>query len=453
MRLGNLLRIFFVLVVGIAIFSRSDTAHASPTERIRAYTRDVEFDYMAWVLNALGVKIQNIAVGTIQYVPEEVQPNLKLDYLELVRDIQRSEARLRDIYADPNISDPEGASADLRAELDDLYQLRRVKAPVAEAVLQRQVAAVASEFGLTTLGQPVPPVLYHNTPIPLALVISPRDVIRKDLDISLVPGLPVDHQAHIEDQVDQDLEVSSLVVPIGGIALYPTMVMETTDIIWLAEVVAHEWIHNYFMPRPVGFLYFSDPAIRTMNETAATIAGKELGMRVIERYYPEFLPDPPAPELEEPVMPIHPDEPPEPPRFNFRAEMHQTRIRVDELLAEGRVEEAEEYMEERRRFFWENGYRIRKLNQAYFAFYGAYADTPLGPAGEDPVGEAVRTLRTQTPSLAEFINRISWMSSFEQLLIEIQEQPRGQLKVPSMMGVKDDLKDDIHAANLPAPLN
>jgi len=101
--------------------------------------------------------------------------------------------------------------------------------------------------------------------------------------------------------------------------------------------------------------------------------------------------------------------------FDFRKEMHETRITVDELLAEGRIEEAETYMEQRRQFFWDNGYAIRKLNQAYFAFYGAYADVPGGAAGEDPVGPAVRSLREQSKSLSEFVNRISWMTSFEQL--------------------------------------
>ena len=95
--------------------------------------------------------------------------------------------------------------------------------------------------------------------------------------------------------------------------------------------------------------------------------------------------------------------------------MHLTRITVDKLLAEGRVEEAEAYMEERRVFFWDQGYRIRKLNQAYFAFYGAYADEPAGAAGEDPVGAAVRLLRAQSPSLSAFLKRISWISSFEDL--------------------------------------
>jgi hypothetical protein len=95
--------------------------------------------------------------------------------------------------------------------------------------------------------------------------------------------------------------------------------------------------------------------------------------------------------------------------------MHTTRVTTDSLLAQGKIDEAEKYMETRRLFFWNQGYQIRKLNQAYFAFYGAYAETPGGEAGNDPVGPAVRALRQQSSSLADFINRISWMSSFTQL--------------------------------------
>jgi hypothetical protein len=101
--------------------------------------------------------------------------------------------------------------------------------------------------------------------------------------------------------------------------------------------------------------------------------------------------------------------------------MHTTRVKVDELLAEGKIEEAEAYMEQRRQLFWENGYNIRKLNQAYFAFHGAYADEPLGAAGEDPVGAAVRALRAQSPSLTQFLNKISLMTSFEQLKQAVEQ--------------------------------
>ena len=78
-------------------------------------------------------------------------------------------------------------------------------------------------------------------------------------------------------------------------------------------------------------------------------------------------------------------------------------------------------MEETRLVFLENGYLLRKINQAYFAFFGAYADSPGGAAGEDPVGPAVRALREQSDSLADFVNTISWMTSFEQLQEAIKQ--------------------------------
>ena len=99
--------------------------------------------------------------------------------------------------------------------------------------------------------------------------------------------------------------------------------------------------------------------------------------------------------------------------------MHETRVNVDEMLAAGQVEEAEDYMEARRQFFWENGYHIRKLNQAYFAFHGAYADAPGGAAGDDPVGEAVRVLWQRVGSPAGFLQLMARMNSYQDLLNEV----------------------------------
>ena len=118
-----------------------------------------------------------------------------------------------------------------------------------------------------------------------------------------------------------------------------------------------------------------------------------------------------------PLFSTHLDDPPP---FDFRAEMHETRVTADRLLAKGKIDEAESYMEKRRQVFWDNGYLLRKLNQAYFAFNGAYADVPGGAAGEDPVGPAVRKLREQSDSLADFINTIGFMTSFEELQKAIQ---------------------------------
>ncbi|PWH16826.1 MAG: hypothetical protein DDG59_08750 [Anaerolineae bacterium] len=414
---GKVINNGIVYLLCILLLSGSTIYLANPVERVRAFTRPLEFDYVGWIADAVYLKISQSALRTAHFLSSAERKQLVLDYLALVRQIEEVDRELNRIYADPTITDPYQASQAVRQRLADLRHEESKIAPMVEAILENQLSNVIAQMGLALGGQPLPPVSYHVSPLPSSLIVSPREVIRQDANISLKVGLTTDQKEALEEQVDKSLNVSSLVVGVGGIGVYPTMVMQTTDLNWMSEVVAHEWIHNFLSFRPLGINYATSGELRTMNETAASIGGKELGRALIEGYYPEFLPPPPpqTPPSPAPMVPA------EPPPFDFRKEMHQTRLRVDELLAQGRIEEAEAYMEERRVFFWENGYQIRKLNQAYFAFYGAYADEPVGAAGEDPIGAAVRKLRAQSPSLAAFLNRISWMWSPQQLMEAVGE--------------------------------
>ena len=124
------------------------------------------------------------------------------------------------------------------------------------------------------------------------MIISPRDTIRQEASISLSPDITIEEHSELEDQVDQSENVSSLIVGVGGLGLYPTMVARTSDLTWLSEVVAHEWVHNYLTLRPLGINYLSSPELRIMNETTASIAGKEIGEAVLKMYYPELVPEP-----------------------------------------------------------------------------------------------------------------------------------------------------------------
>ncbi|NJD59025.1 MAG: hypothetical protein FIA98_06465 [Anaerolineae bacterium] len=400
-----------LLLMMAVMLGASSVPIADPLEQVRTLTRPIEFDYVSWTLEALGLKLGQAALDTASYVSEQERSQTVLEALELIRRINALDAQIYQIYSDPTISNPDEASQALRDQGEKLQDQREQIEPVAEAILQDQIGEIAAQAGLTLGGQAFPPVLYHTTPPPDALIISPRDVIRQDENISISPDISVDQMEELEGKVDKALDVSSLVVGIGGIGLYPTMVMETTDINNLAEVIAHEWVHNYLTIRPLGFSYANSPELRIMNETVAAIAGKELGRAVVKKYYPQFLPPETPPRADSATN----TQPATPPVFDFNAEMHATRVKVDQLLAAGKVKEAETYMEQRRVFFWEHGYQIRKLNQAYFAFYGAYADQPGGAAGADPVGAAVRLLRQKNSTLADFINQIAWMWKFDQL--------------------------------------
>jgi hypothetical protein len=416
-------RLAFFLVVGMLLLQQSDLEPGDKVAQVRAFTRQIEFDFITWTWDAMWVKLEQVGLGAVDYIPVNKHSQIVLDALKLNEKIWQVEGEINDVYANPEISDPKTASLALQTELDELYYQRTKLAPAAESIIQNQLSKIISDQGLPIGGQPFPPVLYHVTPLPRALVVSPRDTIRQDANIAIRPEITIDEQAALEADVDQTLDVSSLVVRIGGIGLYPTMVMETSNINWLAEVVSHEWTHNFLTLHPLGASYGASPELRIINETVANLVEKELGGALIETFYPEYIPPPPAPPDEGDENATAPD----PPAFDFRAEMHETRVTTDELLAEGKIVEAETYMESRRQFLWQNGYRLRKLNQAYFAFYGAYADEPGGAAGatEDPIGDAVRKLRLQSPSLADFLIRISWMWTLEQLLDAVEAEENG----------------------------
>jgi hypothetical protein len=398
--------------------------------RITRLLAGERFDFVGWEIEAVLDKLAHTLVAPQRYMDKSARHDFFLDYLALVSEIQRLDWEIHRIYADPDVDDAEAATAELRARLGALRAEEEARQPLAEAILEEQVAYVLTDEGFGALGHELPPIGIHFTPLPMLIVVSPRDHIERIFNLGLSHGLNTAQQEAIEEQVDSSLDVSSLVTGIGGLSAYPAMLLESSSLNWLAEVTAHEWTHHYLTPRPLGWNYDAAPETRTINETVASIVGKEIGRGTVARYYPEFLPPEPEPPPEEP----EPDEaedgtedeteeqapPPEPPAFDFRAEMRETRIRTDELLAEGKIEEAETYMEERRQVFVANGYYIRKLNQAYFAFHGAYADEP-GAAGADPVGPAVQALRARSPDLYTFVNQIARVTTLAELEVLLGE--------------------------------
>ena len=404
--------LFFIFTIVLLLLPRSQVSDQDTASRVREFSRAWEFDYVSWTLASLRSKLAQFSSAPTRYLDPASQHELVKEYADTVQELDSLGAQIRHIYADPGVKDPEQEAADLLQQQKTLQARRANLAPLAEGVIQAQISAVVAEMGLTFLGQPTPAVLFDVTPLPMALIVSPREKIQQDANISLLPDITVDAMDAVEKRVSEEMDVSALVVPVGGIGMYPTMVMSSSDLNWLIETVAHEWIHNYLTLRPLGMNYETSPELRTMNETTASIAGREIADAVIARFYPELIPPPAEEELPEPQKSSPEDFKP---RFNFNREMHTTRVVVDGLLERGLVDRAEEFMEYQREYFWKNGYQIRKLNQAYFAFYGAYADQPGGAAGEDPVGPAVRALRERSASLTDFLKRIAGMSSFGQL--------------------------------------
>ena len=91
----------------------------------------------------------------------------------------------------------------------------------------------------------------------------------------------------------------------------------------------------------------------------------------------------------------------------------EIRRAVDKYLEDGQIEQAEMFMEQKRQYLASEGYYIRKLNQAYFAFHGTYADEPTSIS---PIGLELKALRNQSASLKDFLDTVAEMTSSQDLM-------------------------------------
>ncbi|MAS32596.1 MAG: hypothetical protein CL610_01230 [Anaerolineaceae bacterium] len=415
---GRLLRRLpgYMLLLVLLLFGlqRSTIPLELPWNAVSVIVKDHTFDYVTWEINALAAKFDQTLYGLHPFMSEAERSQYVRDYMADLARAQQLEAQVTAIYTDPTVTDPLEQSAELRAERDALRVDLVQRQGLAEAILEGQVAAVLIDEGFGTLGQLLPPLSMRFTRLPNLLAVSQRDAISLEIYINIDP-LPVDEVAALEQRIDADVDVASLVVPLGGIALYPAMIAETTSIPFAADTFAHEWLHHYLFAFPLGLAYDFTGEARIINETTANLFGNAIGPQVIARYYPDLAQRSAAYTW---VSQTGQDDAP----FDFGREMDQTRRRVDELLAAGEVEEAEAYMEARRRLFVENGYGIRRLNQAYFAFYGGYqagGGIP-GAGGADPIGPAVQEIFDRSASLHDFVVTMRGITTREELQAAVE---------------------------------
>ena len=377
--------------------------------RLDRLTLKLQFNFVIWELKAIGSKLAYDLLAPQRFMAEEQRAQLTLNFLDDISAAHTLENDIERTFTDPEIPDPAAASQELQTELATLRAKMTRTAPIAEAILSEHVSVVLHDGGFGPLHQILPPVSGTFTPLPHLLIISPRDHIEIVHQRQLIAGLNAAQLESLEQASrDEFPEYSAYVTRIGGLAVYPAMLLENSSIDWVTDVMAHEWTHHYLLFHPLGLYYERAGETRTINETSASLIGEWAGQEIVQRYYAPWLQR--EKRLPNPLHTEHsaPATAPEPPRFDFRAEMHHTRVIADQLLAEGQISAAEWYMEVRRRYFVANGYRLRKLNQAYFAFHGAYAASPGGgAAGKDPIGPAVRRLWASSASPHDFIRTIA----------------------------------------------
>ena len=406
-RFGRLRNVAWLAVALILLVPPSGDFHVTPVERIAS---EHIFSLLEWEVANFPKKW----IRAVGYLVPGAKPSrderlaIVDEYLEVVRRADKERRRVEGAAQLGGIGGSTAAAKSAAASDEYLRELlaeKRRLQPEAEEALESEISAVLADFGFQSrVGLIWPPLDFRFTQPPTLLVISPRNEIRMVGGVFLDPEIePFDRDA-VEKRVVEELDYSAYVDDLAGLATFPNMVNDLYTARTIARTAAHEWLHAYWFFHPFGRNYFASDEMTTLNETAATLAGNELGDLAFARMGGDLSENARRYAAESQANP------------DFTAFMHETRLEAERLLNEGMVDAAEDYMRKRQ---WElrlRGYYIRKLNQAYFAFRGRYGDSP---ASVSPVGERMRELRSYAADVGEFINMVSAVSTpaeFEALL-------------------------------------
>ena len=309
----------------------------------------------------------------------------------------------------------DAASHEAHHERDRLLAERDGIRNTVEEYLEAEISLTISSVGFGGWFDTLwPPVDFRLDNPPNLLVTSPRHVIDLRESRLLETDMSADQKLRVEQQLLHEADLSAVVVSTGGLASYPNIVPSHWDLLPLLEVAAHEWLHAYLIFQPLGRAYWDNGDMTSLNETLAQIFGKEIGRITYNRITGESIEtmDPP-PSVTAALQNATDPETRDPDRFDFREFMFETRQRTDAMLAAGEIEEAEAYMEDRRKELVTHGHNIRKLNQAYFAFNGLYA---AGVASTSPLGRQLWEIRLHSQDIGDMVKTLQAVSDYDQFL-------------------------------------
>jgi hypothetical protein len=401
------LKIGLIITVGLLsaiLVSIGCVPAQSFDSRLDSFVKPYTFSIIWWELTAIPHEANEWVFGQRGEVNNEV--DTVIHFFSSVQQIRTLESRIEAI----DFASGQGDSVSLKAELAGFQRQKAGLATAVERIIGRQIREVLTERGIfnPVIKQKVsfPPINFTLDRPPHLLVVSPRDRIDTMREVTLKSTIGLEEMEKIEAQVDQ-LGVSSLVVELGGFGgTYPSFVGDNGSLRFTIDTAIEEWLHQYLVFKPLGFLYLLDITgvarnyeIATINETVAGIVSREIGSMVYAKYYSRYENGANQSQRRDP-------------EFDFDQEMRQIRGAVDEYLARGEIEPAEKFMEEKRQYLASQGYYIRKLNQAYFAFYGTYADRPTSIS---PIGLELKQLREQSDSVKDFLDQVVGITGREDL--------------------------------------
>jgi hypothetical protein len=363
------------------------------------------FNIVEWEVRTLTNEFESALFGVKDYA---IDDSLNVvNYFKLLEDISQLEFQIS-YYR--NTMDKEDLAA-MQKQLEDLKLESEAGKKEVENILEMQIRDTLNQLDLywykeiVGLNISFPPINFSLEPPPHLLIVSPRDSISRMKEIILLQDLSLDEIEYIETEIDK-LGYSSIVLELGGMATFPSFVNNNAGLEYTISTAIEEWFHQYFFFKPAGFLYafnllgiYTDSDISTINETVAGIVSDEIASIVYRKYYSAYYENITYENTQGN-------------EFDFYEEMRNIRLAVDNYLANGEIELAEAFMEEKRLYILSQGYYIRRLNQAYFAFYGTYASSP---SSVNPIGDMLWDLRKTSAGVTDFIKIAGTIRNIEDL--------------------------------------
>ena len=408
-----------LLLIGSVMLIAATSGDAMRFNAAQEVAAPYSYDLITWHLeNSLSKWTHRVS----RYLPwngltEAERQSMVVEYFDLTPRLGELKDRVANVSSDPG-NDLGLTLSGLESELETVRARREQLRPDVEEALESAISAIAQEQRLSALGELVfPPVDIRLTEPPKVLITSPRDRIQRTHDVLIDPRVQVEDREIMESQLLESDDLSALVVDIGGVATYPASLYSGGNIEGTLRIAAHEWLHHYLFFKPLGQNMYESSEMQVLNETLADLAGREIGDLAFR--LPSI-----AVTLNDSNVPVanfggtQEDETAELEKFDFRIEMRETRAQVDELLSKVKIEDAESFMEMRRLMFVANGFDIRKLNQAYFAFNGTYADSA---ASSSPIADQLKRYRDSTSDVGAFVKKVAAFSSYQEFLNGLNE--------------------------------
>ena len=397
----TLRKIFFSILMVFMLIIPASKLPLSPIEKI---TFENSFSLINWEIKNIFPKWIYLVKTFIQNDQPEPTETIKLlqKYLSLTKQKNLYKNRLDTEVL--SIDQKKIIKNNLTSTINEMNKLK----PVVEELSEKAMTETIKINGLKTkLNTIFPPVDISLEPPPLILVVSPRNTIQIEKTIFLSPDLLPAKKNSIENEILKKNNKSAYISNLSGLSTYPTLISNEYNSLDILSTTAHEWLHLYWFFKPFGKNIFKSNEMRTLNETAADIAGRELGLQTYMR-------------LNSNSKSLIKSNPSNSNRYpQFTKHMRETRTEVEKLLLNNQIADAERYMQKR---WWElslAGYNIRKINQAYFALYGIYAES----AGSiSPIGKQLREFRDFFGTTGEFIEEIAQISSYTQFLKELERK-------------------------------